>query len=367
MNKKRSSNIELLRIVAMFMIITYHIFIHCMYAQLNNGNKSLFNHPFFYKRLIFFSVISPFGKIGDVIFILISGYFMINKGKDINLQKTVTKLLSQQGFVALILLLGSSIVFKISRLSTLTNHTLIKMVDANIFNNLSWFPGYYFLIILIAALFLNNYLQKLDQKKYVTFLLVLFALTQFTWICKLLYTISEELIVLVTGIFLYSLGGYIRLYNPFSKIRMYVLPFILVVCFVIVCISAHNITYNNIQTCTAKTFNQDILQFSDFNILPLICGITLFEMFRRINISHSKLINFIGSSTFIVYLIHDNEFFYSFWNANNWIPTLYKNPAMYYLEYFVLIILTFTIGIIMYTFYTLLMNCLPRLKKLILK
>lgn len=51
----RSANIELLRIVAMLMIIMYHIICHCVNVQLTDGasiarwENGLFNHPLFYK------------------------------------------------------------------------------------------------------------------------------------------------------------------------------------------------------------------------------------------------------------------------------------------------------------------------------
>lgn len=37
--KKRSSNIELLRITAMIMIIAYHLFLHCIKAQLTDSES----------------------------------------------------------------------------------------------------------------------------------------------------------------------------------------------------------------------------------------------------------------------------------------------------------------------------------------
>ena len=51
-NKKiRSTNIEILRIIAMLMIVIYHIVYHCINVQLNGGDSiikissTLFNMP----------------------------------------------------------------------------------------------------------------------------------------------------------------------------------------------------------------------------------------------------------------------------------------------------------------------------------
>lgn len=80
--KTRSSNIELLRILAMFMIIIFHISDHCVKVQLTDTasmlrmNNGLFCEPVFYKKLLLLSTFAPMGKIGNVIFITISGYFI---------------------------------------------------------------------------------------------------------------------------------------------------------------------------------------------------------------------------------------------------------------------------------------------------
>lgn len=86
--KTRSSNIELLRILAMFMIVIYHITCHCVTVQLTDPGSmgrtvvDTFNHPVFYTRLLILNSLMTFGIIGNAIFILISGYFMANRGGD---------------------------------------------------------------------------------------------------------------------------------------------------------------------------------------------------------------------------------------------------------------------------------------------
>ena len=67
--KSRSSNIELLRIAAMMMIILHHMVVHCIYVQLTDAssiarmNNGLFNHPFFYKKLLILASIVPSGVL----------------------------------------------------------------------------------------------------------------------------------------------------------------------------------------------------------------------------------------------------------------------------------------------------------------
>ena len=47
--------------------------------------------------------------MGNTIFIVISGYFMVSRGTRLNLAKTSKKLLLQQGFAAIALTLGSTL------------------------------------------------------------------------------------------------------------------------------------------------------------------------------------------------------------------------------------------------------------------
>ena len=116
--KTRDSNIELLRSVAMLMIISFHIVYHCVNVQLTDkgsmerlGN-GLFNQPLFYKKLVFLDMSDTFGIIGNVIFILVSGYFMVQKGKNIDIVKISKKLLCQLGFASVILTIASTVCFR---------------------------------------------------------------------------------------------------------------------------------------------------------------------------------------------------------------------------------------------------------------
>lgn len=62
--KERSSNIELLRIVALWMIVVYHIFAFCIFQNYQDVS-------------IFYKAIWLPLHIGVVLFILISGFFRI--------------------------------------------------------------------------------------------------------------------------------------------------------------------------------------------------------------------------------------------------------------------------------------------------
>lgn len=233
---------------------------------------------------------------------------MTVKGENINLVKVSKKLLLQLVFVSVSLVFISNIAYKI-----LCNDTLITMESFLSFNSRSWYVGYYFIVIVIAALFLNKVLIDFDKEQYVSFLIIIFATTQFSWSAGLLNGIGGNLNLLLTGIFLYSLGGFIKKYNPFEKIRAIMFFIIIVALYVMIYISYYNNTMTNIEYFFRDNpdgvFIQSLMWFDNSSLIILLFSICIFEIFRRLKIPYSRIINFLGASTFMVYLIHDNSFF----------------------------------------------------------
>lgn len=327
---------ELLRIFAMLMIIAFHIFRHCVNYQLTDISSmermqnGLFNIPVFYKRLLVLSSFAPLGHIGNNIFILISGYFLVPKGTEINLIKTSKKLLLQQLYAVVMLTFGSTIVWK------LLNGTYIHLVNFNFFNSMSWFIGYYFLIVVSATVFLNKLLISFSRTQYTTFLFVMFALSQFSWTFGLINNLSSGFGKLSIGLFLFALGGFIKKYNPFDRIRTWALLAIIPFSFVFVYWSYFNVVTLKIEDYirdgSTDLFIQTIPSYSDHSLICVLLGIVIFETFRRINIGTNKVINYISSSTLMVYLIHDNDFVYSLWRSQDWITLLHTEPFAFILK-----------------------------------
>lgn len=354
-DKERNSNIELLRIFAMLMIVAFHIYVHCINVQLTDNasmvqfNNGLFNVPLFFKKLLILQTVAPMGQIGNVIFMIISGYFMVSKGQKIDLIKVAKKLLLQQGFAAIVLTIGSMLVF------WLTKDLFITLMDINIFNQMSWYVGYYFAVIVFAKLYLNKLLSRISKKQYVGFLWTMFAVTQFSWTGGVLNALASGLLVFFTGVFLYALGGYIYKYDPFATIKTPIIVVTIAVVYVLIYISFYNITITNIEKfCkdgNTEFFIQNVVGFADHYFVPIIIGISLFELFRRVFIPSRSIINFLGASTFMVYLIHDNSFFYSIWATQDWITVLYSNPIRFILKIIGWTLMTFGIGTMMYTVY----------------
>lgn len=349
---ERDSNMELLRVVAMLMIVVFHIVHHVVINQF--GTIPLFNYPLNYDKLFLLTIIRTFGYTSNNIFLIISGYFMANRGKItghyIDMKRISTKLLLQVGFAALMLMLISSTV-RIFFTERVTAYGI------SVFNSMNWYVGYYLAVILIAALFLNDFLLALDENKYMACILTMLALMSFTWTNSLISGFSGELVVLLLGVLMYSIGGFIRKFNPFEPIRSYVFVLIIVIIYVLVYLSQYVTTLTNITTYMygekKEMFEQTIVNFPKRGIVPFVLSICIFELFRRVHIPSSKMINFLGNATFMIYLFHDNNFVRNIWNMHDWITPLHNNPALFLVQLSLCGALTFVCGVGIYVLYML--------------
>lgn len=363
--KERSSNFELLRIFAMMMIILYHIVCHCIINQLT-GRNSQFVQPCFSEKVLFLALLNTFGQIGNAIFILISGFFMARRESEkINLEKISVKLLSQLFFATTFLMFGSLGLHRLLALFNKFPH--LTLIDVNFFNDSCWFIGYYFLVILFGKFFLNEFLSKLDKKYYLTFLLTIFTLDSLSWSRNLITGFSSQLDVFLIGIFLYSFGGFIKKFNPFEKTKISFFIFAIIFIYFFVVLSDFNITDTNIEKFNGGNFLQVLPEFSNYQLVPVSVGICLFEIFRRIKIPNSKSINYLGSSTLMVYLIHDNIFFYRVWKSQKWIQVLFYHPIKFCGKILIWAIMTFVAGFIAYVIYDLMMTILRKCRFVFLK
>ena len=356
--KQRRSNLELLRIVAMLMIIAFHIYWHCVSGQLTDPDSmermgnGLFSVPLFYKKLLLLTVFSSFGRAANVVFMTLTGYFMVAKGREIRLIPIAKKLLLEQGYAAVLLLITSLLVFRRNPDSCTT------LTEINLFNSMSWYVGYYFLVMLLARLCLNRYLEKLERKQYRLFLFALLCMTQFKWIIKLLNGVTGNLVILVTGVFLYSLGGYIRRYQPFARVRTWAIFGVIAGIYALLFLSTYAGVQDRIQDyyreASTDPFIQYIPNVGDNSIVAILLGLSLFELFRRIKMPCCRGINYLGGATFMIYLFHDNSFFYSLWDKQDWITLLCMHPMGFLLRYGAWTVRTFVYGFIAYLGYRLL-------------
>lgn len=338
----RESNLELLRIFAIIMIIMHHLFYHSINPQVLENVEGI-NNIIFYKRLVLTDLGALLGKIGNVIFILISGYFLCNK-PSINISKQIKKIMAQVLFVSL-LLIGTSTIYTL-----LINKGNGDILLLDIINNAWWFIGYYISIIIIGYLFLNRYVISLDRKKYRNLVISLFAIITFPFSRELLSSLSTNLSTLFTGVFIYCLGGYIKKYKVFDNYKTGTIIIMIFLILGLVVISYINGVNNNINQKSLLPITKAIY-YNEYSIVAISLGVCIFELFKRLKIKNNKIINSIAKSCFITYLIHENSFARFLFNQPNWCYLYKNNMLAFIIEVFGIALLIFIIGLLVYLVY----------------
>lgn len=348
---QRESNIELLRIICIILIIVHHTIVHGVKPQLESATLfapgQMFNNFVFYKRLIFLDFGAAFGKIANNIFILISGYFLCEK-IDFDLGKQLKKILSQVLFASIILIIVSMIVGACSE-KPFTNY-----MSLSVFNNEWVFIGYYISIIVIGRLFLNKWLQKLDQKEYLGLVIALFAIVSMTFSRSILYSISANLVVVVTGLFMYCLGGYIKKYDCFKNIKASTIILIMLITAVLMVASYRSNTLNDINTNLINgvpEYHQTIRLYEEYSLVSIVLAICSFELFRKMKINSSPMINKLASATFMIFLMHDNELARSVYRNIKWIEPYHDNIALFFGMLIGIVATLYIVGLATYFIY----------------
>ncbi len=284
---QRKSNIELLRIFAIFAIIIHHFSAHGIF-QYYQPNTTLLEH--INNFITGFFIYG--GKLGVDIFILITGYFMIN-----------SEFKLKHIFKIYFYLLFYSLLFLILAFATGSHEVPEKYFYSSVFplirNNYWFISNYIYLYFLIP--FLNKFIKSLNKKEAFCLLTVLG--TAF----YIIPIFSKELLIsgqLGCFIYIYCLGAFIRL-NIFKNLCDNKLLKRLTI-FSVLFISFYKLSYIIPFDKIAQLRSSD---YSEINsIFILIPAIYCFNFFNSLNIKYNKYVNSIASSVLGIYLIHDNNF-----------------------------------------------------------
>ncbi len=280
MKKERSTNIEILRIICMLLIVTCHI-----------GHSGLVFNQVSINQVLY-KLIAGNSGIALNIYILISGYYLINSHK-VRPSKLI-KLWLQLVFYSV----GIYIVFVTLGLSNFSLKSLIEAFLPVSFNQW-WFASTYIVLYLFHP-FINKFLKSMSKEEYKKFIIleiIVFSLLR-------LFTLQEvQYNNLILFIMIYSIGGYVKIYEDetiFNK-KMFV---IILTCFIFAFISSEVLTIFG--TNSINKLGQIITSMN--SPIVIIISILIFLAFKNISMKNNKIINSIASATFGVYLIHDNNY-----------------------------------------------------------
>lgn len=282
--KKRDSNFELLRIIAMFLVMITHATFLALgvptYEDSINIPYSSFG--------IFLS--QSFSTACVNIFVLLSGWF----GIKVNL-KRFSEFIFQVFFFTSIIFIGLYIYS-----SNLVTNTDTLLTFFMFHSSDYWFVKAYIGLYLFSPI-LNTFAERASQKQLGYFLISFFIFqTIYGWV-------SIDGVQWIGGgysavsfFFLYLAAKYTRQYllpdiNKISQ-KLYITVYISIVLFI--AILAFIVTRLGIPIAGRL--------FSYTNPLVLLESLLLVIIFSRISIK-SKIINWVGISCFSVYLLHANE------------------------------------------------------------
>ena len=330
----RESSVELLRIICMILIISHHFINH---AGLT------FAPDYFGINRFLVQLFDMGGKVGVNIFVLITGYFSISSFK-YSTSKSI-RLWLQAFFYSILIF----IIFTATGLETFSWQSLAQNILI-VTTERWWFFSAYFILLVFSPV-LNLLLNKIPRTGYKLFVFTIFIfyslIPTFIWTNNF-FTANWSVNSVIWFIFIYSLGGYIKLYGmDFGKKAS---------TYLLLGIGIYALIYASIIVMDfIGPYNEFVYQhtsyFAELQTIPcLFASIFIFVGFKNINMKPSKIINFASGLTFGIYLIHDNKILREYlWKQ--WIPTkeILINSPYFVLYGFAAIATVFILGAIIET------------------
>ena len=289
--RERTSNFEVLRIIAMMMVIL-------QYIALYGGWPIVINQTFDAAPNTFFiQFIYHFGKIGVWIFVLITGYFMVNSNSHVlpkflklYLQVFTTSVIFDVAFI----LIGEASIDSVE-----WRRDLLPLISGN-----WWFASTY-LIALPFIPFVNRMLRSLDRRQHLTLIVMLLL----AWFLIPTFTHSSMygsfVIMFMT---MYIIGAFIRLYpESFNrKPEFYAsctLASIALMAALIMLVDLVGPIEN------LRPFESTLAWGSDSSVIVVLVATLTFLTFRQIDVGCIRWVNLVASTTFGIYLIQEHHLF----------------------------------------------------------
>jgi surface polysaccharide O-acyltransferase-like enzyme len=275
-HSKRESGTELLRIVAMLMIVSHHIFRHIVMSD--DGLSAVSGNM---DACLIAKLLDAFVLIGVNVFIMISGYYKI--------KLSVRKLLSLFLLLSMFKIVRLLLVFKAG------NVEIINYFEPLIpFTHCGWYMEDYFVLCLLAPI-LNafiDYSSKYNYKKQIAIYAFMMIYLGFFWGIEGFsdgYSVNQF-------VFLYLVGAFIHKFSMSSACKS----------------STLIITYVTCSVLTGVLMCLTVLEpeFRHFNFsaydspLMIVSSIAFFLLMMKINFKN-KWVNFVAAATLSVWLIQE--------------------------------------------------------------
>ncbi len=277
----RNSSIELLRIIAMFMILAHHFIVH-------NGYDVL-KLPLGPERIFFQLVMAGGGKVGVVIFFSISAWFFLDKEQTIKSNLKRVWIMERELLFWSLILVTFYLVFDRADLGM---KLMVKSVMP-LSMGLWWYATAYAIFLALLP-FPAKGLKALGRKYHLALastVLVIWGLTSFI----------PGMIGISDGFF-----GFIYLFILISAYKWYLRPLSIKQTWALTAVDVGFVLLYTAASTVLGLFgiNKGIFITGDWKLPVVMIGFGMFLLFDRVTF-HSRIINRIAQSAFAVYLITD--------------------------------------------------------------
>lgn len=277
----RKSNVEILRLVSMFLIILSH---YALYSGFEYENVLSFNSlcvNFFHLG----------GKFGVVVFIFISGFFNSTSRK-FKLGKVINLLV--EVFIYSLILIGLG--FLLGTVSLKEAVTLFFAVPLS-----RWEFITCYVMLFCLSPWINKLIEIMDIKSHFT---LISFLTVVWCISPSFLTAEFGVSTLAYYIYIYMFAALIRRLNFPNRKGLYLT--LAVGSYLLIFVSEIVLLW-----LSTKTHPEFFIEHSEhfrnlYSVFILIAAVSIFLFFYNLNVKSSTIINRFASTTLAVFILHDN-------------------------------------------------------------
>lgn len=299
-HKKRNSSIELLRIIAMIMIVAHHFGTHTNWAS---GGHLIFNE-------YWVEILKSFGKIGVGIFFAITGYFLYNR-RSFKYRKIFDILIPTWTYSFIFLIIAFILKDPITKIQFPLNIRLLRLMMPVVANGY-WFVTAYTFVFLISP-YLKKWFDVMSQRDIIIFLLITCAFNSVIATFKFLTASTFEFpYIVISPVVCCLLIGYSinrfkdQLQDKNWPIFAFTLSTAVLILAPLILILLSKLGYHDIP---------GDLFTNIASITSLVFITSILIIFQSFNFS-SKWVDLISGATFGIYLIHDNNImYYKLWRG----------------------------------------------------
>ena len=306
LSKDRLSGVELLRIIAMLLIIIFHV-TYTLNAVPFFNNLHFYDGYYVAKpttdmREFIMIIFANFGTFGNYIFIIITSYFMVNTKKHSE-QKIVTLVVN-----TIVISIICLIVFLLCKVNIKGEHILMSIFPITFKNN--WFITTY-LIFMLSIPYLNIIIEKLNQRQLLRLAIGVFIIN----FIMAYFNYSFDITNVITFISIFFIMSYFKKYmENFWNDRKHSLVILI---FGIVILTLFQFLMNYVGLVNKSLGYETLHSIIVNNPVIFITMVAVFYLFKQMTFK-SKFINMLSSLSLYVYLIHENILFREYTRVYIW-------------------------------------------------